>query len=105
LKLPKPLGYFVGYGDDATLNLHLPDSIHKPHLIPFGAPTALVQVTSETVPATVIQSLMEHMCPGHTNWKWEAIAHGTNTFLIGIPSADDLSRIDGMQMGVPNLKA
>jgi hypothetical protein len=105
LKLPKPLGYFVACGDDATLNLHLPDSLHKPHLIPSIAPTALVQVTGETMPATAIQSLMAHMCPGHTNWKWEAIAHGANAFLIGIPSADDLSRIGGMHMGVPNLKA
>jgi hypothetical protein len=30
---------------------------------------------------------------------------GANAFLIGIPSADDLSRIGGMHMGVPNLKA
>jgi hypothetical protein len=105
LKLPKPLGYFVGCGDDATLNLHLPDFVHKPHLIPSGASTALVQVSGETVHADAIQSLMARMCPGHANRKWEAIAHGANAFLIGIPSADDLSRIDGMQMGVPNLKA
>jgi hypothetical protein len=57
------------------------------------------------VPAVVIHGLMARMCAGHVNWKWEAIAHGANAFLIGIPSADDLSRIDGMQMGVPNLKA
>jgi hypothetical protein len=99
MKLPKLLGYFVGCGDDATLNLHLQDSVHRPHLIPFGAPTTLVQVSGETVPVATIQSLMARMCPGHANWKWEAIAHGVNAFLIGIPSADDLSRIDGMQMG------
>jgi hypothetical protein len=104
LKLPRPLG-FVGCGDDATLNLHLPDSVHKPHLIPSGAPTTLVQVNGEIVPAEAIQSLVAHMCPAHANWKWEAIAHGANAFLIGIPSVDDLSRIDGMQMGVPNMKA
>jgi hypothetical protein len=98
LKLPKPLGYFVGCGDDATLNLHLPDFIHKPHLIPSGAP-ALVQVTGETMPAFAIQSLMARMCPGHVNWKWEAVAHGADAFLIGIPSADNLLRIDGMHMG------
>jgi ABC-type taurine transport system substrate-binding protein len=45
------------------------------------------------------------MCPGHANWKWEAIAHGANSFLIGILSTDDLSRIDGMQIGVLNMKA
>jgi hypothetical protein len=107
LKLPKPLGYFVGCGDDATLNLHLRDSVHKPHLIPSSAPTALVQISGETVPADAIQRLIARMCPGHghANWKWEAVAHGANAFLIGIPSADDLLRIDGMQMGVLDLKA
>jgi hypothetical protein len=105
MKLPNLLGYFVGCGDNATLNLHLPDSVHKPHLIPFGAPTALVQVSGEMAPAATIQSLMARMCPGHANWKCEAVAHGANAFLIGIPSVDDLSRIDGIQMGVPNLKA
>jgi hypothetical protein len=39
------------------------------------------------------------MCPGHGNWKWEAISHGTNSFLISILSADDLWRIDGLQTG------
>jgi hypothetical protein len=67
LKLPKPLGYFVGCGDDATLNLHLPDSVHKPHLILTGAPTALVQVYGVNVPADAIQSLMARMCPSHVN--------------------------------------
>jgi hypothetical protein len=36
LKLPKPVGYLVGCGNDATLNLHLPESVHKPHLLPSG---------------------------------------------------------------------
>ncbi|KAM0844741.1 hypothetical protein ACQ4PT_056862 [Festuca glaucescens] len=105
LKLPKPLGYFVGCGNDATLNLHLPDSVHKPHLMPSGPPTALVQVCGESVPPSTIQSLVARMCPSHANWKWEAIAHGPNSYLIAIPSAEDLARIDGMQMGVPNIKA
>jgi hypothetical protein len=42
LKLPKPQGYFVGCGDFDTLDVHLPDSAYKPHLIPTGVPTALV---------------------------------------------------------------
>jgi hypothetical protein len=68
LKLLKPLGYFVGCGDDFTLNLYLPDSVHKPHLIPSGAPTALVQVSGEeAVTADAIQSLMARMYPGNPN--------------------------------------
>jgi hypothetical protein len=65
----------------------------------------LVQISGETVPVDAIQRLIARMCPGHANWKWEAVALGGNAFLIGIPSADDLLRIDGTQMGVPDLKA
>jgi hypothetical protein len=105
LKLPKPQGYFVGCGDFDTLDVHLPDSAYKPHLIPTGAPTALVQVSGDAVSAEDIQKLMARMCPGNSHWKWEAIAHGSNAFLIGLPSAADVSRIDGMQMGVPKHNA
>jgi hypothetical protein len=99
LKLPKPVGYLVGCGNDATLNLHLPDSVHKPHLLPSGAPTALVQVSGEMVPPSAVQSFVARMCPSHVNWKWEAVAHGAGSYLIAIPSTEDLARIDGMQMG------
>jgi hypothetical protein len=44
------------------------------------------------------------MCPGNLTWKWEAIAHRVNAFLIRILTVEDLSRIDGMQMNVPLLK-
>jgi hypothetical protein len=86
LKLPKPQGYFVGCGDFDTLDVHLPDSVFKPHLIPTGAPTAMVQVSGDAVSADDIQKLMARMCPGNSDWKWEAIAHGPNAFLIGLPS-------------------
>jgi hypothetical protein len=48
---------------------------------------------------------MARMCPGNPTWKWEAIAHGVNVFLIGIPTVENLSRINGMQMSVLNVKA
>jgi hypothetical protein len=62
-------------------------------------------VSRDAVTADDIQSLMARMCPGHSDWKWETLAHGPNAFLIGLPSADDVSRIDGMQMGVPKYNA
>jgi hypothetical protein len=105
LKLAKPVGYLVGCGNDATLDLLLPASVHKPHLLPSGAPTAMVQVSGEMVPPSAVQSLVARMCPGHANWKWEAVAHGASAYLIAIPSAEDLARIDDMQMGVPNAKS
>jgi hypothetical protein len=35
LKLPKPMSFFVGCGNDVTLDLHLPDSVYMPQLIPL----------------------------------------------------------------------
>jgi hypothetical protein len=48
---------------------------------------------------------MARMCPGNPTWKWEAVDHAVNAFLIGIPTVEDLSRIDGMQMSVPKKNA
>jgi hypothetical protein len=84
LKLPKPMSFFVGCGNDATLDLQLPDSVYKPQLISPSAPTALVKVSGEgSVTAADIQSLMARMCPGNPTWKWEAVAHGVDSFLLG----------------------
>jgi hypothetical protein len=106
LKLPRPTSFFVGCGNDATLDLQIPDSVYKPQLISSGTPTALVQVSGEgVVSAADVQSLMARMCPGNPAWRWEAVPHGANAFVIGIPTADDLSRIDGMQMSVPKVNA
>jgi hypothetical protein len=98
--------FFVGCGNDATLDLQLPDSVYKPQLIASGAPTALVQVSVEgIVTAADIQNLVARMCPGNPTWRWEASPHGDKAFLVGIPTFDDLGRIDGMQMSVPKVDA
>jgi hypothetical protein len=103
--MPKPLAYFTGTGNIYTLNLHLPDNVYKPHLVPSGAPTAMVTVSGGYVSAKVIQSQMVRVCPGHSQWMWEAIPHGENAFTIAVPSAEVLQRIDGMQLGVPSSTA
>lgn len=89
--------------DDALLCL--PDSVHKAHLAPTCSPTALVTISSDKVPAKAIQDLMKRICPLKVQWKWEAIAHGDDAFLIGFPSAEDLQRVDGFQMAVLAHKA
>nr|XP_051197159.1 vegetative cell wall protein gp1-like [Lolium perenne] len=58
-----------------------------------------------TVTAAYIQSLLARMCPGNPTWRWEASPHGDKAFLVGIPTLDDLARIDGMQMSVPKVDA
>jgi hypothetical protein len=51
------------------------------------------------VAASVIERQMARICPAPL-WKWEALAHGSDAFLIGFPSAEDLERVDGFQMKV-----
>ena len=43
---------------------------------------------------------MSRICPA-PSWKWEAVAHGVNCFLLGFPSMEDLQRVDGIELGVP----
>jgi hypothetical protein len=43
---------------------------------------------------------MARICPLSSQWKWEAIPHGEDAYLLSFPTADDLKRVDGFQMGV-----
>ena len=45
------------------------------------------------------------MCPTSAQWIWVAIPHGTDAFLIGFPSLEDLQRVDSFQMSVPSCNA
>ena len=105
LRLPRPTAFTAGYGTEETIFSQLPDSVYKPHLVPSSSPTALVKIVGDQVPATAVQSLMARMCPTSSPWTWEAVPHGTDAFLIGLPSVGDLQRIEGMQMGVPSFAA
>jgi hypothetical protein len=48
---------------------------------------------------------MARICPLSSQWKWEAIPHGEDAYLVSFPTADDLKRVDGFQMGVPDSTA
>jgi hypothetical protein len=50
----------------------------------------LVKFSGVSVPAKIIESQMARICPGHPQWKWEEIPHGTDAYLIAFPSANDL---------------
>jgi hypothetical protein len=100
LRLPRPSAFVAGEGTDDAL-LCLPDSVHKAHLAPTCSPAALVSISGDKVLAKAIQDLMKRICPLNGQWKWEAVAHRDDAFLIGFPTAADLQRVDGFQMGVP----
>jgi hypothetical protein len=85
--------------------LRLPDSVFKAHLGPKGTPTALIKILGDSTSAVAIQKLMARICPLSSQWKWEAIPHGDDAYLVSFPTFDDLKRVDGFQMGVPDSTA
>jgi hypothetical protein len=48
---------------------------------------------------------MARICPLSAQWKWEAIPHGVDAYLVSFPTFDDLKRVDGFRMGVPDSSA
>jgi hypothetical protein len=68
-------------------------------------PTALIKISEGSASAMDIQRLMARICPLSSQWKWEAIPHGEDAYLVSFPTVDDLKRVDGFQMGVPNSSA
>jgi hypothetical protein len=105
LKLPKPQAFVGGPACEESLCLRLPDSVYKAHLAPKGSPIALIKITGGSASAVAIQKLMARICPLSSQWKWEAIPHGEDAYLVSFPTVDDLKRVDGFQMGVPDSTA
>ena len=105
LKLPKPNAFVSGLGAEETYFAQLPDCVVKDHLAPAHSPIASVQVSGIMVPASVVESQIARRCPTQTQWKWEAIPHGENAYLVSFPLFEDLDRVDGIQMNVPSVNA
>jgi hypothetical protein len=68
-------------------------------------PTAFIKISDGSASAVAIQNLMARICPLSTQWKWEAIPHGEDSYLVSFPTSDDLKRVDGFRMGVPDSSA
>jgi hypothetical protein len=105
LKLPKQQAFVAGPACEESLCLRLPDNVYKAHLAPKGLPTALIKITGGTASVEEIQSVLARICPLSSRWKWEAIPHGDDAFIVSFPTVKDLQRVDGFQLGVPNSNA
>ena len=44
---------------------------------------------------------MARICPVQSQWRWEAIPSGTDSFTVEFPSEQDLLRVDRLELGVP----
>jgi hypothetical protein len=105
LKLQRPSAFVTGNGTEETIFLQLPSSVFKGHLKPKNAPVAKVTITGVVVPSTAIEAVMARICPLNLQWKWEALYHDAASFLVNFPSIQDLDRVNGIQMGVPDYDA
>jgi uncharacterized membrane protein YgcG len=83
----------------------MPDSVFKGHLAPKCDPIAKVTIFGCVVPSMAIEAVMARICPLNTLWRWEAISHDSNSFLVNFPMFQDLERVNGIQMGVPDFDA
>lgn len=77
----------------------------KDHLAPTQSPMARVQVTDLMVPSSIDESQIARRCPVHDQWKWEAIQHGHDAYLVSFLSFEDLDRVDGIQMTVSSVNS
>jgi hypothetical protein len=75
--------------------MRLPDNVYKAHLAPKGSPTAFIKILGGSASALAIQKLMARICPLSSQWKWEAIPHGDDAYLVSFPTTNDLKRVDG----------
>jgi hypothetical protein len=64
-----------------------------------------VSITGVAVPAVAIDTQLARICPLNAQWKWEAIPHDATSFLVNFPSFQDLERVNGIQMDVPDFEA
>jgi hypothetical protein len=79
--------------------------VFKAHLAPKCDPIAKVSITGVAIPVVAIETQLARICPLNSQWKWEAIAHDANSFLVNFPSFQDLERVNGIQMDVPDFEA
>jgi hypothetical protein len=66
---------------------------------------AKVSISGDMVPSSAIEAQVARICPLNSQWKWEAIAHDATSFLVNFPSFQDLERVNGIHMEVPNFAA
>jgi hypothetical protein len=57
------------------------------------------------VPTDVIAKQVARHCLDKPQWKWEAVPHGEQEFLISFPSFEELDKVDGIQVGVPSFNS
>ena len=77
-------------GHDDTMFNVFPETVFREHLAPVAVPTAQVLVVGEAVSSVTVETKVARICPVQSQWRWEAIPNGANSFTVGFPSEQDL---------------
>jgi hypothetical protein len=100
VKMPKPNATLFGLGKSEFSFLQMPEFDYKlEELIP--TPTPLVTISGGQITAKVLEDeLTKLMC---MEWKWEALAHGENSFLVLFTSQEEMRRINDVEFRLKHL--
>ncbi|KAG2603728.1 hypothetical protein PVAP13_4NG007101 [Panicum virgatum] len=88
--MPKPNASFFGSGKKEFAFIRITDVDYKLET-PDPSPTGLVTVSGGRITAEVVQFELARII--RTDWKWEALVHDENSFLVAFPSDDSLQRM------------
>ncbi|KAJ1283841.1 hypothetical protein BS78_03G158000 [Paspalum vaginatum] len=99
LKKPKPTATFFGSGKTEFGFLQIMDDDYTSDT-PEPTPTALVKISGGTISAEVIQSELARIT--RVDWKWEALPHGKDSFLVVFPSEDEMQRMTNIDFWLKN---
>ncbi|XP_044455258.1 uncharacterized protein [Triticum aestivum] len=100
LKQPRPTASLGGCGLVNAMFLQLPDLLFKEHLAPPTLPTALVTISGGSLSAAVVEVEIAKIASVQASWKWEAVPHGDNAFLVCFPSVEVLKRVSAFEYNV-----
>ena len=100
LKQPRPTASLGGCGLVNAMFVQLPDSLFKENLAPPTLPTALVTISGGSLSSSVVEAEVAKIAAVQTSWKWEAMPHGANAFLVSFPSVEILQRVAAFEYNV-----
>ncbi|EEE51659.1 hypothetical protein OsJ_32978 [Oryza sativa Japonica Group] len=99
LKLPKPTCSLFGFGKTEFGFIQISDfgmNVQEASLVP----TALVSIRGGSLTPEIVQTELAHRI--RPDWKWEAVLHAENSFLVAFPSIEELKRMDDVEFRLKN---
>ncbi|CAN6339064.1 unnamed protein product [Urochloa humidicola] len=97
--MPKPNASLFGSAKTEMGFLSIPESDFKLET-PEPAPTALVKVTGGVLDAEIVQVELAKL--NRADWRWEALRHGDDSFLVVFPSDEELKRMADVEFRLKN---